>query len=77
LTERLARRVAELTGESLTEAIRVSLEERYERIRQARSGQSLADKLNAIALRCASRPVISQASEDEILGYDEFGIPSR
>jgi antitoxin VapB len=76
-TENLARRVADLTGETLTEAIRASLAERFDRLHRVRSGRSLADDLNAIALRCANRPVISQLSDDEILGYDESGIPTR
>lgn len=76
-TERLARKLAEITGETLTEAIRAAVAERYDRIRRARSGHSLADELNAIALRCAQRPVISELSDDEILGYDESGVPSR
>jgi hypothetical protein len=37
----------------------------------------LADDLNAIALRCAKRPVVSHLSDDEILGYDESGVPTR
>ena len=76
-TERLARKLSELTGESLTEAIRAALEERYDRLRRGRSGRSLAEELNAIALRCAKRPIISQLIADEILGYDEAGVPSR
>jgi antitoxin VapB len=76
-TERLARQLAKLTGESLTEAVHASIAERYERLRRARAKRSLADELNEIALRCARRPRISNASEDEILGYDEYGVPSR
>jgi antitoxin VapB len=76
-TERLARQLAELTGESITEAIRSAVAERYDRLRRARSGRSLADELNAIALRCANRPIVSQRSDDEILGYDESGAPTR
>jgi antitoxin VapB len=76
-TEQLARKLAELTGESLTEALRVSVEERYDRLRRDRSRRSLADELNAIAVRCSKRPIVSQLSDDEILGYDESGIPSR
>ena len=60
-TELLARKVAELTGETLTEAVRAALAERYERLRRARSGRSLAGELNA----------------EEILGYDERGVPTR
>jgi antitoxin VapB len=72
-TELLARKLADLTGETLTEAIRAAVAERYDRLRRARSGRSLADELNAIAVRCAKRPLISQLSADEILGYDESG----
>ncbi len=76
-TERLARKLAQLTGESLTEALRTALAERYARLRHARSGRSLADELNTIALRCARRPVISPLGADDILGYDEAGAPTR
>jgi antitoxin VapB len=61
----------------LTEAVRNALAERYDRLRRARSGRTLADELNAIALRCARRPVVSGLSDDEILGYDECGAPTR
>ena len=76
-TERLARKVAELTGETLTDAIRASLAERYERLRQARTRRSLTADLREIAQRYAKRPVISHLTDDEILGYDEFGVPTR
>ena len=76
-TELLARKLAELTGETLTAAVRISLTERYDRLRQARSGRTLAGELNTIALRCARRPVISHLSNDEILGYDDSGVPTR
>jgi antitoxin VapB len=76
-TEMLARKLAELTGETLTEAIRASVQERYERLRRARARRSLADELNEIALRCARLPDVSQLSDDEILGYDESGVPTR
>lgn len=76
-TELLARKLAELTGETLTDAIRTAVIERYDRLRRARSGRSLADELNEIALRCAKLPVLSKLSDDEILGYDEFGVPTR
>ena len=76
-TEDLARKVAELTGETLTEAVRTALAERYERLRRARAGRTLGDELNEIALRCARLPVISTLTDDEILGYDENGVPTR
>jgi antitoxin VapB len=76
-TEALVRKLAEATGESLTEAIRVSIEERYERLRRKRTGLSLGQELNEIALRCSRRPVVSTMTPDEILGYDETGAPTR
>ena len=76
-TERLARQLAELTGESFTEAIRGALAVRYDRLRRERSGRSLADELREIAVRCANRPIVSQRSDEEILGYHEAGIPTR
>lgn len=61
----------------MTDAIGSSLEERHDRLHGARSGQSLADQLNQIGLRCSQRPVISALADDEILGYDEFDAPER
>ena len=75
--EKLARNLAKLTGETLTEAIQTAVAERYDRLRRARAGRSLGDELNEIALRCSRRPVINQMSDDEILGYDESGVPTR
>jgi hypothetical protein len=36
---------------------------------------SRPEELNAIALQSAERPVVSSLSDDEILGYDEAGVP--
>lgn len=72
----LAREVARLVGESLTEAVARALAERLERLQRDRSGRRrLADELDAIAKRCASLPVLDPRSPDEIIGYDEHGLP--
>ena len=76
-TEILARKLSELTGETITEAVRVAVAERYERLCRSRTGRSLIDELTVIALRCANRPVVSQLSDDELLGYDECGVSTR
>ena len=75
-TEQLVETVAELTGETKIMAVTVALEERLERIQRERSGRSLVDELNEIALSCASLPVLDDRSEDEIMGYNEDGLPS-
>ncbi len=74
-TDRLARAVAALTGETLTDAIRVSLAERLERerLRQGRTAR-LADQLERLARKCAALPDLDPRSPDEIAGYDENGM---
>ena len=76
-TDRLARQVASMTGESLTEAVRGALRERlrHEQLKRG-EGPDLARALEEIANRCAALPVFDTRSEDEILGYDENGLPS-
>lgn len=74
-TERLAREVAEKTGESLTGAIQKALEERLDRLRQQRRSQILTGQLEEILNRVDRLPVLDSRGPDEILGYDEHGLP--
>ena len=74
-TDRLARRLAQLTGESITKAVRTAVRERLEREERQRGRPSL-EHLIAIARRCAARPVLDARSPDEIIGYDERGLPT-
>ena len=76
-TEGLARELALLTHESLTEAIHGALADRLERVKRERSGRPLALEIEEIVERYSRLPLISNLTEDEILGYDEFGIPTR
>jgi antitoxin VapB len=74
-TDRLAREVAALTGETLTVAIRKALAERLERERRRRGVPiRLADRLMEIGKHCAALPDIDRRSPDEIVGYDETGM---
>ncbi len=75
-TERLAETVAKLTGETKTQAVTKASRDRLERIRRRRSGRHLADELDEIALHCASLPILDTRDAEEILGYDEHGLPS-
>ncbi len=74
-TDRLAREVAALTGETLTDAIRKALGERLERER-LRRGQprDLTARFRQIGEHCAALPDYDTRSADEIVGYDEFGM---
>ncbi len=74
-TDTLVRQLAALTGESITEAIYQSVKERLERLKTKNSTHFLAQELDAIAQRCASLPVRDSRSPEEIIGYNEQGLP--
>jgi antitoxin VapB len=75
--DRLAHELAALTGESMTTAVITAMRERMEREERKRESkrQLLAD-IMAIADHCASLPVLDTRTEDEIMGWDENGLPS-
>lgn len=74
-TENLAREVASKTGESLTGAIQKALEERLERLKKHRRSQALASQLDDILRRVDEMPDLDSRTPDEIIGYDENGLP--
>jgi antitoxin VapB len=73
--ERLAARLARLTGESKTKAVIEALRERLARLTRERRGRRLADELDEIALHCSALPVRDRRTANEILDYDETGLP--
>jgi len=73
--ERLAERVVTLTGETKTAAVTQALRERLERLERVSGRRRLADELDAIARHMAGLPVLDPRSTDEILGYDDSGLP--
>ena len=75
-TDRLARKLAKVTGESLTSAIRRALTEQLKRESRGRRGQSLAVRLVEIGKQCAALRVEDELSADVIIGYDDRGLPS-
>lgn len=70
--DQLARDLAELTGESITDAVVTSLELRLELERRARRKQDLSD----IVERFGQLGIIDDRHPDEIIGYDEHVLPS-
>jgi antitoxin VapB len=72
--EKDVRRLAELTGESLTEAMHKAVRERLERLSSEEAALKAARwaKAEEIIRRIQALPVINNLSEDEILGYDEM-----
>lgn len=74
-TERLARELARRAGVSITEAVTTALREQLAREEGKRTAPSVRDELLAIGRRCAALPDLDARSADEILGYDEIGLP--
>ncbi|HEY3909353.1 MAG TPA: type II toxin-antitoxin system VapB family antitoxin [Stellaceae bacterium] len=73
--EKFVRELAAAAGESVTMAVRRAAEERLQRVRRQRAGRSLAAELVEIGRRCAALPDLDTREADEILGYDEHGLP--
>jgi antitoxin VapB len=74
-TERLAREIAAKTGESLTGAIQKALAERLERLKHQRRSKILATQLEDILRRVDQLPILDSRPADEIVGYDDQGLP--
>jgi antitoxin VapB len=75
-TKLLVRELAGLTGESVMTAVRRAAEERLQLVCRARAGGSLAAELLEVGRRCAALPDLDPRTPDDILCYDEHGLPS-
>lgn len=75
-THALAKRLASLTGESMAKAVKRAIQEKLARVEKMQGGTPLADELDRIALFCAGLPRRDERSGDEIIGYDESGLPT-
>jgi antitoxin VapB len=74
--DRLARALAQRTGETLTEAVINALRERLEReLRKQESIENLIDDVMEIGRHCAALPLLDPRGPGEILGYDKNGLP--
>jgi len=70
--DQLARELAAETGESLTTAVILALQERLARVRR-RSNLARDLELDEIFARAAQTPRRDPRSDDEILGYNKAG----
>ncbi|MBM3268975.1 MAG: type II toxin-antitoxin system VapB family antitoxin [Candidatus Sericytochromatia bacterium] len=73
--DRLARELATKTGESLTDAVLNALRERLARVAARSASVRTLRELEAARRRCAALPVLDARQPDEIIGYDEHGLP--
>lgn len=74
-TEVLAHRLSALTGEEVGDAVRLALEERLRREERLRDRDARIARLKAIVEEHNRLPVVDPRTPDEIIGYDEFGLP--
>lgn len=75
-TERLARELARVTGQNLTDAVTEALRDRL--IRETGRGRddTLRDDVRRIQEEVARLPVLDDRSPDELIGYQEDGLPT-
>ncbi len=71
---RLARRLARLTNQSMTQAVTEALWEAVSR--RTPATRARRDLLDRISRHAAALPVLDDRAPDDILGYDEHGLPS-
>jgi antitoxin VapB len=74
--DRLARAVAEETGETLTQAVITALRERLARVQHQEDDiEGLVQEVMDVGRHCAALPVRDPRTPDKILGYDQHGLP--
>lgn len=75
-TDRLVRELVEVTGESITDAVATSVRERLDRLVAQRRSSDLKAELESIVSRCAALPEFDHRDANDIIGYDEHGVPA-
>jgi antitoxin VapB len=75
-TEKKIRRLAKRTGETLTQAVERAVDERLARLPARRKkGRIDRAKLAELLAYFDSLPVDDPRSPDEIIGYNDHGVP--
>ena len=77
--ELAAKELSRLMAKPITEVVLIGLQRELQRQRSLsikRLHSNKFDRIMQIGKECASLPTVEHLTEDEILGYDEFGIPS-
>lgn len=73
--DRLARELAARTGKSITEAVKTALRDSLKR-KTVKTPVRLKDEIMEISRRAAKLPRRTDQTPEEIIGYDERGVPS-
>jgi antitoxin VapB len=80
-TEVLARQIATARGISPEQAVKLALEKTSKELSspsargERLSKDELILRMEQISARCGSRPLVDPRSPDELIGYDDYGLP--
>ena len=71
--DRLASELAEISGENVEQAIKAALVERIGRLRTPMADGGRSERIDAIIEQCARAPAGDSRTDDEIIGYNQYG----
>ena len=74
--ERLIRQLAGHQGGTITDAIGIAVRHELEREGVVPAPESYGDRVRRLQAIVAAAPILDHRSADEIIGYDEFGVPA-
>lgn len=76
LTDKLARKLAARTGASLTVAVRGAIEDKLklQDMKDEKKQKSLAERVKRIQEEMRALPTLTDKTDDEIMGYNEYGV---
>lgn len=74
--ERLIRQLATERGVSLTDAVGMAVRHELARMAPAAGKESLAERIRRAQAIYAASPILDDRTPDEIIGYDEYGVPA-
>jgi antitoxin VapB len=79
-TEALARELARISRKPITAAVHEALERGIARAKIISTAMpkddGMAERIMAVSRKTAALPDINDMTDDEVLGYDEFGAPT-
>lgn len=73
--DRLARQLAERTGETITQAVVSALRERLARESGRQDCNDEEERIMTIVRRFSQLPVVDARSPEELVGYNDRGLP--
>jgi len=73
-TDRLARELCAVTGESITQAVNLALRDRLRAVALPQSEAEYIARIEALVQEVAKLPILDTRTPDEIIGYNENGL---